>query len=133
MINAKGFVYICTNCGKRGNTLDIKVFSVTNDDEVRQKQLENMEQKVREHNWNVKDSIIPFLKIKRWDVQPIYDEVLGKDFWMVCEDNGLNRNGLNRNGYNMWKPVTKDKVSADSRFLYINCPKCNERVYLGSN
>ena len=49
-------MYICTNCGKRGNTSDIQVMYVKNDDEIRKKQLENMERKVREHN--IKESKI---------------------------------------------------------------------------
>ena len=126
MNNMKEKIYICTNCGKRGNTSDIKVMWVKNDDEIRKKQLENMERKVREHN--TKESKIPFLKTKLWDVQPIYDEVLGNKFWMVCEDDGMSMTG-----YIIWKPATKDKVSVDTGFLYINCPKCKERVYLGMN
>lgn len=126
MNNTKEKMYICTNCGNRGNTSHIEVIVVKNDHETRKKQLENMERKVREHN--IKKSKIPFLKTKLWSVEPIYDEILKKDFYMVCEDNGMSLTG-----YTMWKSVTKDKVIIDKDFLYINCPKCKERVYLGMN
>jgi len=82
-----------------------------------------MKIKCRDHN--IKKSVIPFLKTKEWDVTIIRDEVLKTDFWMVCKNLGMSYTG-----YTLWKPVTKDRVSAKGDFLYIKCPKCKERVYL---
>jgi len=115
--------YICTQCGNRGNTSNIILKNGRADDKVRSEQLENMEIKVRDHN--IKKSVIPFIKTKQWDVQIVYDKVLKKDFWMICENSGMSYTG-----YVMWKPVTKDRVSSKGDFLYIDCPKCKERVYL---
>lgn len=115
--------YICTQCGKRGNTLNIDVKGVKGNDEIRNDQLKNMEIKCRDHN--IKKSSIPFIKTKEWKVIPLWDDVLKKTFWFVCQDSGQSMTG-----YTIWKPITKDKVSEKEDFLYIECPKCKERVYL---